>query len=71
MGSIFGTVALLALIGDLRLLLTRRMAAKLRLVRPLWRMCLTLWLATASFFLGQADEFPAALRNPALLATSS
>lgn len=25
-------------------------------------------IATASFFLGQADEFPAALRNPALLA---
>lgn len=69
MGSIFGTVALLALIGDLRMLLAWRMAAKLRLVRHLWRMCLALWIATASFFLGQADEFPATLRNPALLAT--
>lgn len=69
MGSIFGTVALLALIGDLRLLLARGVQGKQRLVRHLWRMCLALWIATASFFLGQADEFPASLRNPAFLAT--
>lgn len=67
MGSLFGTVALLALLGDLRLLFGWRMQGKLRLVRHLWRMCLALWIATASFFLGQADEFPEALRNPALL----
>ncbi|MCE7983340.1 MAG: hypothetical protein DYG89_19375 [Caldilinea sp. CFX5] len=69
MGFIFGTVALLGVIGDLRMMRARGVQGKLRLVRHLWRMCLALWIATASFFLGQADEFPASLRNPALLAT--
>jgi len=31
-------------------------------------MCFSLWIAAASFFLGQADEFPEQLRVPALLA---
>lgn len=69
MGFIFGSVALLGVIGDLRMMRARGIQGKARLVRHLWRMCLALWIATASFFLGQADEFPAALRNPALLAT--
>lgn len=69
MGFVFGTVALLGVIGDLRVMQARGIHGKFRLVRHLWRMCLALWIATASFFLGQADEFPASLRNPALLAT--
>ena len=32
-------------------------------------MCFALWIATASFFLGQADEFPEALRIMPLLCT--
>ena len=39
-----------------------------RLARHLWRMCFALFIAAASFFLGQADEFPEPLRIPALLA---
>ena len=39
-----------------------------RLVRHLWRMCWALWIAAASFFLGQADEIPETLPIPALLA---
>ena len=31
-------------------------------------MCFALFIAAASFFLGQADEFPELLRIPALLA---
>jgi hypothetical protein len=33
-----------------------------RLRRHLWRMCVALFIAAASFFLGQADEIPERLR---------
>ncbi|HEU0014094.1 MAG TPA: hypothetical protein VFQ45_10445, partial [Longimicrobium sp.] len=39
-----------------------------RLARHLWRMCWAMWIATGSFFLGQADELPERLRVwPALI----
>lgn len=69
MGFIFGTVALLAAFGDARLLLTRNIQWIQRIARHLWRMCFALWIATASFFLGQSDEFPEALRIMPLLCT--
>ena len=31
-------------------------------------MCFALYIASASFFLGQADKLPEAVRHPALLA---
>jgi hypothetical protein len=34
-----------------------------RIVRHLWRMCVGLFIATGSFFLGQPQVFPAALRG--------
>ena len=66
---IFGTVALLAVLGDARLLLGKVLPWKRRIARHLWRMCLALWIAAASFFLGQSDEFPEALRIMPLLCT--
>lgn len=69
MGFIFGAVALLAAFGDARLLLASTFPWKQRIVRHLWRMCFALWIATASFFLGQSDEFPEALRIMPLLCT--
>jgi uncharacterized membrane protein len=68
-GFIFGAVALLAALGDIRMLLTPKMEWTHRIARHLWRMCFALWIAAASFFLGQADEFPAALRIMPLLCT--
>jgi peptidoglycan/LPS O-acetylase OafA/YrhL len=66
---IFGAVALLATFGDLRMLLARSLPWSQRIARHLWRMCLALWIAAASFFLGQSDEFPEALRIMPLLCT--
>ena len=66
---IFGAVALLATFGDARMLLARSLPWSQRIARHLWRMCLALWIAAASFFLGQADEFPEALRIMPLLCT--
>ena len=65
---IFGSVALLAGLSDVRVVRSGRLRGAPRLARHLWRMCFALWIASASFFLGQADEFPQALRIPLLLA---
>jgi peptidoglycan/LPS O-acetylase OafA/YrhL len=67
MAAVFGVVALLAVSGDLRMLVTRSLPWSQRIARHLWRMCLALWIAAASFFLGQSDEFPEALRIMPLL----
>ncbi|MFP7723625.1 hypothetical protein [Lysobacter sp. A3-1-A15] len=65
---IFGSVALLASLLDLRMLFARGVAGPHRLARHLWRMCFALLIAAASFFLGQAQVFPDPIRNLALLA---
>lgn len=65
---IFGGFALLGALGDLRMMLVSRFQRNDRIARHLWRMGLALWIAVASFFLGQAKHFPEPLRNMALLA---
>jgi uncharacterized membrane protein len=68
----FGTVALFACIGDVRMIRSGGLRVVPRLTRHLWRMCYALWIATASFFLGPrarvAKVLPEPLLNPALLA---
>lgn len=64
----FGIVALLATIGDVRMIVAGGTLGAGRIARHLWRMCFAMYIATASFFLGQAQVFPAELRKPALLA---
>jgi hypothetical protein len=49
---VFGVAALLAVRGDLRVLRLGALTGSRRLTRHLWRMCMALWFATASFFLG-------------------
>ena len=68
MALVFGTVALIAGLSDIRVVRSGPLHGPSRLARHLWRMCFALWIAAASFFLGQADELPQALRIPALLA---
>jgi hypothetical protein len=64
----FATVALLAAAGDARVLRTGARQGAARLRRHLWRMCFALYVAAASFFLGQADVMPQAFRSPMLRA---
>jgi uncharacterized membrane protein len=64
---VFGGIAVLAAALDLRMLFAGGVHGPHRIARHLWRMCFALLLATASFFLGQADVFPEALRKIALL----
>ena len=65
---LFGVVGLLAGAGDLRMVRSGALRGAPRIARHLWRMSFALFIAALSFFLGQADEFPEALRVPALLA---
>jgi uncharacterized membrane protein len=68
---IFGSVALLASIGDLRMIRSggaQAIRGAPRLARHLWRMCFALLIAAFSFFLGQTQVFPKPLRIIPLLA---
>lgn len=65
---LFATLGLLGVVGDARLLRAGRMDGPRRLGRHLWRMGVALWIATASFFLGQADLFPEPARRSGWLA---
>jgi hypothetical protein len=64
-GPIFaiGTLCLLAGLGDLRAVLGGPLTPRQRIIRHLWRMCLAFFVATGSFFLGQQDVLPAAMRG--------
>lgn len=64
----FSAVALLGALLDARLLWARDIRGAQRIARHLWRMTFAMWIATTSFFLGQAKLFPAPLRKTALLA---
>jgi hypothetical protein len=63
-----GTIPLLAATGDIRMLARGGISGRPRLVRHLWRMCFGLFIATGSFFLGQQQVFPAAIRKQYILA---
>jgi hypothetical protein len=62
---VFGGVAALAANGDRRMLARGGITGTPRIVRHLWRMCTALFVAAGSFFLGQPQVFPDALRNSA------
>lgn len=52
----------LAVVGDVRVIRSGTPVGAKRISRHLWRMCFGLFMATGSFFLGQADEIPEVLR---------
>jgi len=60
---IFGAILLLAAAGDIRWMLQGGAFGTKRIVRHLWRMCFSFFIATGSFFLGQQKVFPAAWRG--------
>jgi uncharacterized membrane protein len=65
----FAVVGLLAGAGDLRVIRSGPRRGVPRLARHLWRMCLALWIATASFFSVRARVakiFPEAFLSPGM-----
>jgi uncharacterized membrane protein len=68
-GPVFIMAGLLFLagLGDLNVILREKMTAAQRLSRHLWRMCFAFFIATGSFFIGQQDILPAAVRGSPVL----
>ena len=68
-GPIFAIagVCLLAGLLDLNAILRARLTPVKRISRHLWRMCFAFFIATGSFFLGQQQVLPIAVRGSPLL----
>ncbi len=64
---VFGGVATLAAITDLRVIRRGGVAGAPRIARHLWRMCAALLIATSSFFFGQQKVLPEALHGSPVL----
>jgi uncharacterized membrane protein len=64
----FALIAALGTVGDVRMLRTGPLRGAMRLTRHLWRMCMALFIAALSFFIGQADVIPQPFRIRPLLA---
>lgn len=60
---VFIAMGTLACIGDVRLILAGRLSGSPRLSRHLWRMCVALFIASGSFFLGQQRVMPVWMRG--------
>ena len=64
---IFGTIALLFVASDIRMLVRGGLFGLQRIARHLWRMCVALMFALLSFYPGQAKLFSKAVRDTGLL----
>ena len=62
-----GSIALVAVAGDVRVLLHGGIFGTQRIARHLWRMCFALFIASASVFLARQQLFPALLRKTGVL----
>jgi hypothetical protein len=62
-----GTVAVLATVGDVRMLVRHGISGTQRIARHLWRMCFALFIAASSIFLARQHLFPAVLRKAGVL----
>jgi hypothetical protein len=62
-----GSVAVLAIVGDIRMLVRRGISGTPRIARHLWRMCFALFIAASSIFLARQHIFPALLRKTGAL----
>jgi hypothetical protein len=68
-GPVFalGGLCLIAGMLDLNAILRAPLRPVQRIARHLWRMCFAFFIATGSFFLGQQDVLPAAVRGSPIL----
>jgi hypothetical protein len=68
-GPVFAFAGLLLVggLGDLTAVLRRKLTPAQRMARHLWRMCFAFFIATGSFFLGQQDVLPLAVRGSPIL----
>jgi uncharacterized membrane protein len=64
---VFGTFAAFAALLDMKVILQGGLSGTPRIARHLWRMCVALFFAAGSFFLGQQKVMPHFMRGSPLL----
>lgn len=64
---IFASLALIFAAGDIRMLVRGGVSGRHRIARHLRRMCVGFFISTGSFFLGQQQVFPTAVRETNIL----
>lgn len=64
---VFAFIAALAAVLDLKLILRGGISGAARIARHAWRMCVGLFIATGSFFLGQQKVMPVWIQGSAVL----
>lgn len=65
---VIGTMALVAAIGDVSLMLRGEITGKQRILRHLWRMCLSYFIAAGSLFEGPGVKvFPEVIKESGIL----
>jgi len=62
-----GSVAVLATLGDARMLVRHGISGTPRIARHLWRMCFALFIAAGSIFLARQQLFPELMRKTGTL----
>jgi hypothetical protein len=62
-----GSVAVLAAMGDVRVLVRGGISGSSRIARHLWRMCFALFIAASSIFLARQQIFPVFMRRTGAL----
>jgi hypothetical protein len=62
-----GSVAVLAVTGDVRMLVRNGISGTHRIARHLWRMCFALFIAASSIFLARQQLFPVIFRKTGAL----
>jgi hypothetical protein len=62
---LFTIVGAFSAAGEVHLLVRRELSRLAHVVRHLWRMCCSLFIATGSFFLGQMQVLPEPIRDSA------
>jgi hypothetical protein len=62
-----GCVALIATVGDIRMLIRGGISGAQRVARHLWRMSFALFIAAASIFLARQQKFPVLLQKTGVL----
>ncbi len=65
--AIFATLAAFAALLDVKVILHRGVVGKHRIARHVWRMCVALFFASGSFFMGQQQVMPVFIQGSPIL----
>jgi hypothetical protein len=65
--GIFASLAVFAVVLDVKMIIGRGLQGRQRIARHIWRMCAALFFASGSFFLGQQQVLPVFIQGSPVL----